>query len=114
MRKWLRWTLGILAFLSACVAILWWEENQRGRRIWEETCARLRAAGEPVELADIIPPRIPDEENVAMAPIFAEVSVAGERARLAQMVDAFDGHPIPRNVAGEPMATPRMKPIVPD
>lgn len=59
--------------LTGLITALWWEENWRGQKIWEESCARLRAAGEPVDIADIIPPRIPDEENVAAAPIFAEV-----------------------------------------
>ncbi|WP_147263663.1 hypothetical protein [Roseimicrobium gellanilyticum] len=64
---------------------LWWEENWRGQKLWEESCARLRAAGEPVEIADIIPPMIPDEENVAAAPIFAELFGDPEAARLPKI-----------------------------
>lgn len=75
--KWTRRILIGLLILATLITALWWEENWRGQKIWEESCARLRAAGEPVQIADIIPPMIPDEENVAAAPIFAELSRLG-------------------------------------
>jgi len=63
----------------------------------------MRAAAgcgrEPVELADIIPPMIPDEENVAMAPIFAEVFANKETARLARYANAFQGRAPRRTTA---------------
>jgi hypothetical protein len=78
MKKWLRWTIGTLLTLGMLAAAVWWEENWRGQRIWEESTAKLRAMAEPVELADLVPPLVPDEENVATAPIFAEVFATDE------------------------------------
>jgi hypothetical protein len=110
VKNWLRWTFGILFVLSLLIGAFWWEENWRGRKIWEETCARLRAVGEPAEIADIIPPPIPDEKNVAAAPIFAEVFAASDakQTRLARLprnfsYDLKDGsegprEPLPRAV----------------
>lgn len=79
--KWTRRILIAVIILAGLITALWWEENWRGQKIWEESCARLRAAGEPVEVADIIPPMIPDEENVAAAPIFAEVAASSHESR---------------------------------
>lgn len=76
--KWTHRLLIALVILAGLVTALWWEENWRGQKIWEESCARLRAAGEPVDIADIIPPMIPDEENVAAAPIFGELLAASD------------------------------------
>jgi hypothetical protein len=112
MKKWARWTVGIVLGFALLITFLWQEENRRGKRIWEETCARLRAAGEPVELADIIPPMIPDEENVAMAPIFAEVFANKETARLARMFKDFTGKPY--DDRGILMPQPKVKPLAPD
>jgi hypothetical protein len=80
--KWTRRIFLGLIILAGLITALWWEENWRGQKIWEESCARLRAAGEPVDIADIIPPMIPDAENVAAAPIFAEVFTDEKSARL--------------------------------
>ncbi|QIF05437.1 hypothetical protein [Roseimicrobium sp. ORNL1] len=76
--KWTRRILIAVIILAGLITAVWWEENWRGQKIWEESCARLRAAGEPVDIADIIPPIIPDEENVAAAPIFAELLAASD------------------------------------
>lgn len=86
----MKWTLRILIasfILTGLIVALWWEENWRGQKLWEESCARLRAAGEPVEIADIIPPVIPDEENVAKVPIFAELFGSPDPSRLSQVTD---------------------------
>lgn len=80
--KWPRRILVGMLIAAGLITALWWEENWRGQKIWEESCARLRAAGEPVEMAEIIPPAIPDEENVAAAPIFAELFSDKGTARL--------------------------------
>jgi hypothetical protein len=90
--------------LTLLIGGFWWEENLRGKRFWEETSMRLHAAGQPTELAEIIPPRIPDEENVAAAPIFAEVFLNKDTARLTRMHEAFRGR-VPQ---------PKTKPLLVD
>ena len=113
MKKGARWTVGIVLGFALLITFLWQNENRRGKRLWEETCARLRAAGEPVELADIIPPMIPDEENVAAAPIFAEVFANEKSARLTKFSDAFGRSPV-RTTKSPPVPCPRARPLYPD
>ena len=78
--KWPRRILLGTLIAAGLITALWWEENWRGQRIWDESCARLRAAGHPVEVKEIIPPPVPDELNVAMAPIFADLVREGGSA----------------------------------
>jgi hypothetical protein len=93
VKKSLRWTLGILVVLALFIAGYWWEENWRGRRMWEATCARLRLAGDPIEWKDIIPPPIPDGDNIAMAPILAEVFLHPQTARLTKFAEPLTREP---------------------
>lgn len=44
-------------------------ENARGARALRAFREDLRARGEPVVLADVVPPAVPDERNLAMAPV---------------------------------------------
>lgn len=69
--KWLRRTgLVLLAFLVLLVAG-YLEENWRGARAWSACERDLAAQGEQLAWAPFIPPSIPDEQNLAMAPVFA-------------------------------------------
>ncbi|MDD5261564.1 MAG: hypothetical protein PHD76_06905 [Methylacidiphilales bacterium] len=45
----------------------------------------LRARGEPLTLDEILPASIPDDENVAAAPIFKELWADEKKARLSQL-----------------------------
>jgi len=72
--KWLLPVLvGTVLLFGAALAVGWCfqhEENERGAREWEATVARLRAAGQPVEFQQLIPPAIPDNENLGAIPLF--------------------------------------------
>ncbi len=46
-------------------------ENLRGARAWEQTRRELSAHGEPLDLAALVPLPVPDDRNLAMAPVFA-------------------------------------------
>jgi hypothetical protein len=113
MRKWLRWTLGILAALAVVVAVFVWAGHERGKQAWKDICDKLRARGEPVDLADIVPPRIPDDQNVAAAPIFAEIFADLEHSRLAKWFEALQGRDA-RDAAGERVFRPAPMPLYPD
>ncbi len=68
----LRWTVRpILAAAIVFTALLLTTgvENWRGSRALEKFRADLRARSEPVTLEDVVPPPIPDERNLAMAPL---------------------------------------------
>src|SRR5690606_12598463 len=69
-RLWLRrlgWAALWIVTLYALFVVV---ENWRGRRAWNAYVAEMKAIGEPLDVAAVIPPPIPDEENFAMAPLF--------------------------------------------
>ena len=59
-----------LAALVTLVALLVAEENWRGSRAWARCKAELEAQGEPLDLKAFVPPPVPEEQNMACAPIF--------------------------------------------
>jgi hypothetical protein len=46
------------------------EENVRGKRAWQRHRRQLEAAGEKLDLAELIPPPVNDESNLALMPLF--------------------------------------------
>jgi hypothetical protein len=65
----LRWGLIGLAGLVTLAAILVTEENWRGKRAWENYKHVAEARGERFDLASVIPPAVPDDQNFFCAPI---------------------------------------------
>jgi hypothetical protein len=68
-----RWVLFGCACLVTLFALAHAVENWRGHRAWKNYQKSAAAKGERFDLASVIPPAIPDEENFAMAPIFEDV-----------------------------------------
>ena len=68
----LRWGLIGLAVLATLVAVLVTEENWRGKHDWETYRHAAEARGERLDMASVIPPAVPDEQNFFCAPIVAE------------------------------------------
>ncbi len=72
--RWLfRWqtvrhTLIVLAWVVTLIALLYGEENWRGRRTWNTYRQELEATGAQLDLQAFIPPPIPDEQNFAATP----------------------------------------------
>jgi hypothetical protein len=66
-----RWAVG-MCFLALLVLIaaFYLEENWRGARAWAACQRDLQAQGERLDWAAFIPPPVPDERNLAMAPLF--------------------------------------------
>jgi hypothetical protein len=69
--------LGRYVFLLAClatlIALIALFENWRGKRAWDKYARAKAAQGESLRLSDLIPPPIPDEQNLAMAPLLKPV-----------------------------------------
>lgn len=57
------------AVLATLFAILWTVENVRGRKMWEKYRAELAARNVPLDLAKLVPPPVPDEQNLAAIPL---------------------------------------------
>ena len=64
--------LMVLAFLLGLVALLVLEENGRGRREWGNYRRAAEARGERLDMASVIPPAVPDNQNFFCASIVAE------------------------------------------
>jgi len=77
LRPLFRWIVRRSVFLFAClvtlVALFYAEENWRGKRAWEDVKQEAAAKGEHFDLESVVPPPVPDEENVAAAPVFKEL-----------------------------------------
>jgi hypothetical protein len=69
-RRWWK-ALGFTALgLITLLALFYAVENWRGARAWKEVRDQLRAQGEPLSFAELVPPMPPEDENFAMTPHF--------------------------------------------
>lgn len=57
-----------LACLATAIALFYTEEDWRGKHAWEERKRELKAKGEWIEWASLIPPAVPDDQNFYRAP----------------------------------------------
>ena len=64
----LRWILIGLAVVATFVAALVTEEDWRGKRAWENYRREADARGERFDMAAIVPPAVPDDQNFFFAP----------------------------------------------
>ncbi len=62
-----------MATLLTLIAVFYAMENWRGHRAWEQLKREMVAQGEPIDIAAVIPPPVPDAENFAMAPLWREL-----------------------------------------
>jgi hypothetical protein len=87
MRLTLKRLLGVLLVWTGAVALFYSEESLRGRWAWERHLRGLAAKGVSLDIKALIPPPVPDAENVAAAPIFAELFATNRpgKARLTAM-----------------------------
>lgn len=72
-RRWLKrlaWSFAWLVTLFALATVI---ENWLGARAWKELVKEMEAKGESLDIASVIPPLVPDEDNLASAPIFARL-----------------------------------------
>lgn len=68
--RWLKRGLFAVAVLITLVAVAVVFENWRGAREWQRVRDELRAKGEPLSFAELIPPMPPNDENFASIPLF--------------------------------------------
>jgi len=87
MKTLLKVLLWLLGTLVALVGIVHAEEYLRGRYLWERHLRELAAQGDSLDIRKYIPPPIPDDRNMAAAPIFAELYATNRPAnrRLLQV-----------------------------
>src|SRR5260221_13170911 len=85
-----RRTLIVLGWTATITALLYGEENWRGRRAWNKYRRELEARGERLVLRSFIPKPVPDEQNFAATPFiqswFSQKTNEGARS----WGDAYD------------------------
>jgi hypothetical protein len=97
-----------IAFFSvfALITVAWQFENWRGRTKWETWKAEWEAKGEKFDLASVVPPEVPDDENFANSVLFEplfDVDSSGkpsDQAALDVAKDRFKLERSPRNSFG--------------
>jgi len=74
LRPLFRWIVRRSVFLAAClitlVALAYALENFRGKRAWDNFKREAAAQGESAEVKDVLPPSVPDDENIVATPLF--------------------------------------------
>ncbi|HEY3863412.1 MAG TPA: hypothetical protein VGO59_16155 [Verrucomicrobiae bacterium] len=73
-------TIGLACF-ATFIALLYAEEDWRGKRAWEDCKRRLEAKGIEFDWSKFIPPPVPDDENFFKAPGIVETDWVGRGPR---------------------------------
>lgn len=64
--------LVVLTVLKLALTAAWFEESWRGPRVWDNYRQELAARGESLDWEALIPPPVPDSENIYSAPMMSE------------------------------------------
>jgi hypothetical protein len=73
-----------VACLATLIALFYAEEDWRGWHAWNKFKHEWEAKGEHFDLASVVPPPVPDDQNFAMTPIWVEsikATLGPQRAR---------------------------------
>lgn len=63
----------LLACLITVIALFYAEEDWRGKNAWDKYQREREAKGDSFDWLSIVPPAVPDKENFATTPLFAEL-----------------------------------------
>lgn len=97
-----------IAFFSvfALITVAWQVENWRGRTKWETWKAEWEAKGEKFDLASVVPPEVPDDQNFAKSVLFEPLfdvdsnNKPSDQAAFDTAKDRFGLQRSPRNSFG--------------
>ena len=70
-RNSIRWGLVAVAGLAAVVVVFYLEEDWRGASAWKSYKLQLAARGEITDRSQLVPPTVPDDQNLASTPFLA-------------------------------------------
>jgi hypothetical protein len=76
VRKIIARTMWTLVALATLIALFYAEEDWRGARAWQAAQAEYAKAGESLDYAKVIPPPIPDHQNLGALPLFAQEPIS--------------------------------------
>lgn len=66
-----RFLAGLVLCLVTLIALIYALENWRGKRAWEKHRKELEAKGEVIDIQQLKPPPVPEDQNFAMTPFLA-------------------------------------------
>jgi hypothetical protein len=72
-RRALRFHGGVVAGVVSLIVLFYVEEGWRGKRAWVALQRELASRGEKLDLASVTPPTVPDDQNLAMAPVMSRL-----------------------------------------
>ncbi len=86
-----RYVFGVVC-LATLIAFFYAEENWRGRYLWNRYVAAREAEGEKMNLLELVPPPVPDDQNLAMCPLLKplleyDYAADSDTARGRSMID---------------------------
>lgn len=90
-RRSLRRGLLGLGILITAVALFYTEENWRGKRAWEKFKRESESRGEVLDWAALIPPAVPDDQNIFKAPRMQEWFVGRGENELSRKLGSIYG-----------------------
>src|SRR5882724_6252873 len=67
-----RFAFGVVCFITL-IALLYAEEDFRGKRAWNNFKREWEAKGEKFDFASFVPPPVPDDQNFAMTPVLRPI-----------------------------------------
>ena len=75
----------VIGYLALTVAVMFWIESRQARQEWEEFVAKVEANGGTLDIEKLRPKPVPDEDNFAKTPLFAEIFEREEPFRIDAM-----------------------------
>ena len=74
LKRLFRWAVMAFLGLAVVAALLYAAIDLIGARDWAKCQAEMKAKGEALTFEELVPPPVPDEQNLAMLPVFREMS----------------------------------------
>ncbi len=101
--RWPRRILIALAVLATLIALLYAEEDWRGKRAWENCKRDLEAKGEVLDWDKYIPPPVPDDRNFFKAPNMADWFVRGAKTMTNELYEQLTPESLSRFTTNNPV-----------
>ena len=73
LRRTMHWLFFAVVASTTLVVLFYAEEDWRGARAWSAAKRDLQARGETLDFRAFVPPPVADDQNLAMAPLFARL-----------------------------------------
>jgi hypothetical protein len=92
-----------IAVLATLIALLYAEEDWRGKRAWENCKRELEAKGAVLDWNAYIPPPVPDDQNFFKAPNMADWFVRGAKTMTNELFEQLTAESLSRFTTNNPV-----------